>query len=63
MNALRLPAVEELAFELDDNVQKLIKEAEARFNRKHDLEVRIYHLHQKTCYIFIFIFFIRYYYA
>jgi hypothetical protein len=39
MNALRLPAVEELAFELDDNVQKLIKEAEARFNRKHDLEV------------------------
>ena len=41
-NASRLPGVEELVFELDDRVQKAIKEAEARFDElvgKHDLEV------------------------
>ena len=37
-----LPGVEELVFELDDKVQKAIKDAEARFDElvgKHDLEV------------------------
>jgi carnitine O-acetyltransferase len=42
VNASRLPAVEELVFELDDTVRKAIKDAEARFDElvgKHDLEV------------------------
>lgn len=40
--ASTLPGVEELVFELDDKVQKAIKDAEARFDElvgKHDLEV------------------------
>ena len=40
--ASTLPGVEELVFELDDNVQKAIKDSEARFDElvgKHDLEV------------------------
>ena len=43
-NASRLPGVEELVFELDDKVQKSIKDAEARFDElvgKHDLKVII----------------------
>jgi carnitine O-acetyltransferase len=42
VNASRLPGVEELVFELDDKVQKAIKDAEARFDElvgKHDLQV------------------------
>jgi hypothetical protein len=41
-NTSTLPAVEELVFELDDKVQKAIKESEARFDElvgKHHLEV------------------------
>ena len=41
-SASTLPAVEELVFELDDKVQKAIKDSEARFDElvgKHDLEV------------------------
>ena len=42
--ALTLPGVEELVFELDDKVQKAIKDAEARFDElvgKHDIQVCI----------------------
>ena len=41
-DASKLPEVEELVFELDDKVQKAIKDAETRFDElvgKHDLEV------------------------
>ena len=41
-SASTLPVVEELVFELDDKVQKAIKDSEARFDElvgKHDLEV------------------------
>jgi Choline/Carnitine o-acyltransferase len=54
-NASELPGVEELVFELNDEVQKAIKDAEARFDKlvgKHDLEVlfQSYHLpHILTC--------------
>jgi hypothetical protein len=61
VNASRLPAVEELIFELDDKVQKSIKDAEARFEElvgKHDLEVRTYTIFiKKTSYIFDCFFF------
>lgn len=54
--ASTLPAVEELVFELDDKVQKAIKDSEARFDElvgKHDLEVRF---NLKSSHIFICIF-------
>ena len=45
VNASRLPGVEELVFELDDDkVQKAIKDSQTRFDElagKHDLQVSI----------------------
>ncbi|KAF8158529.1 acyltransferase ChoActase/COT/CPT, partial [Crassisporium funariophilum] len=45
VDSTTLPAVEELSFEVDGNVQKLVKDAEGRFDElvgKHDLHVLHY---------------------